>query len=343
MTLSFRLIRLELKHTWTISRASVDFHDNIFVYLEHDGIAGIGEASFSRRYGESLESLQTVIESAKPVLANADPSHFAEIGEALQKLHPQQNSAKAALDMALMDWVGKKIGVPLFRLWGLNPVRTPVSSFTIGIDTPEMVQHKIREAQEFPILKIKLGTARDEEIMRAVREATDKPLRIDANEGWKSKEEALEKICWLSQFNIEFVEQPMPAGRHEEMRWLRQKLQQRRVPMPLFADEDSKTPRDLPALADVYDGINIKLMKSGGLQQALRMICLARSLGLKIMLGCMIESSVGITAAAHLAPLADYADLDGHLLISNDPFVGVRMQNGGTTLPESPGLGVKER
>lgn len=343
MTLSSRLIRLDLKHTWTISRASVDYHDNIFVDLEHDGINGIGEASFSRRYGESLESLQEMIESARPILANANPLHFVEIGEALQQLCPGQNSAKAALDMALLDWAGKKFGLPLFRLWGLNPDKTPVSSFTIGIDTPEMMQRKIREAEEFPILKIKLGTAQDEEIMRVVREATDKPLRIDANEGWKSKEEVLEKICWLEQFSIEFVEQPMPAGRLDEVRWLRQQLQQRGVNLPIFADEDSKTPRDLPALAGVYDGINIKLMKSGGVQEALRMIHLARALGLKIMLGCMLESSVAITAAAHLAPLADHADLDGHLLISNDPFVGVQMQNGRMALPEAPGLGVGER
>ncbi|MCI0699082.1 dipeptide epimerase [candidate division KSB1 bacterium] len=343
MTLSSRLLRLDLKHTWTISRASVDYHDNIFVYLEHDGITGIGEASFSRRYGESLESLQKVIESAKPMLSHANPLHFAEIGETVQQLRPGQNSAKAALDLALMDWVGKKFDLPLFRLWGLNPAKTPVSSFTIGIDTPEIMQRKIREAEEFPILKIKLGTAHDEEIMRAVCEATGKPLRVDANEGWKSKEEALEKICWLEQFNIEFVEQPMPAGRLDDVRWLRQQLQQRRVNLPLFADEDSKTPRDLPTLAGVYDGINIKLMKSGGLHEAWRMIHLARTLGLKIMLGCMIESSVAITAAAHLAPLVDYADLDGHLLINNDPFVGVRMQNGKMTLPETPGLGVRER
>jgi L-alanine-DL-glutamate epimerase-like enolase superfamily enzyme len=343
MFLTSRLLRLDLKHTWTISRASVDYHDNIFVYLEHDGVTGIGEASFSRRYGESLESLQEVIGSARPILMNANPLHFVEIGEAVQQLCPGQNSAKAALDMALMDWVGKKFGLPLFRLWGLNPDKTPVSSFTIGIDTPEMMQRKIREAEEFPILKIKLGTARDEEIMRAVREATDKPLRVDANEGWKRREEALEKICRLEQFNIEFVEQPMPAGRLDDVRWLRQQLQQRRVNLPIFADEDSKTPRDLPALAGVYDGINVKLMKSGGLQEALRMIHLARTLGLQIMLGCMIESSVAITAAAHLAPLADYADLDGHLLISNDPFVGLQLQNDRMTLPEAPGLGVKER
>jgi len=337
------ILRLDLKHTWTISRASVDFHDNIFVYLEHDGLTGVGEASFSRRYGESLESLQEAIESAKPLFAKADPLHFAEIAAALQNLCEGQNSAKAALDMALMDWAGKKIGLPLFKLWGLNPTQTPISSFTIGIDTPEMMQQKIRAAEEFPILKIKLGTARDEEIMRAVREVTAKPLRVDANEGWKRKEEALEKISWLAPFNVEFVEQPLPAGRLDDVRWLRQQLQQRQIKMPLFADEDSKTSRDLPALAGAYDGVNIKLMKSGGLQEALRMIYLARALGLKIMLGCMIESSVGITAAAHLAPLVDYADLDGHLLISNDPFAGVQMQNGKMTLPEAPGLGVREK
>jgi L-alanine-DL-glutamate epimerase-like enolase superfamily enzyme len=209
MTLSSRLLRLNLKHTWTISRASVDFHDNIFVYLEHDGIIGIGEASFSKRYGESLESLQEVIESAKPLLANANPLHFVEIGEALQRLHPGQNSAKAALDMALMDWVGKKFGLPLFRLWGLDPDRMPISSFTIGIDTPEMIQRKIHEAQSSHFEdQARYGAGR--EMMAAVR-VTDKPPRIDANEGWKSKAEALEKICWLAPFNVELIEQPLPA------------------------------------------------------------------------------------------------------------------------------------
>jgi len=343
MILSSQILRLNLKHTWTISRASVDYHDNIFVELAHDGITGIGEASFSRRYGESLESLQEVIESAKPIFAKANPFHFVDIHEALQNLHVGQNSAKAALDMALLDWVGKKYGLPLFQMWGLNPAAALTSSFTIGIDTPAMMQRKIREAAEFPILKIKLGTAQDEEMMRAVREATDRPLRLDANEGWKSKEEALEKICWLAQFNVEFIEQPMPAGRLDDLRWLRQRLQQRRVLLPLFADEDSRTSRDLPGLAGVYDGINIKLMKAGGLHEALRMIHLARALGLKIMLGCMIESSVGITAASHLMPLADYADLDGHVLISNDPFAGVQMHDGKIILPEAPGLGVKKR
>lgn len=343
MILSSRIIRLQLKHTWTISRASVDNHENIFVYLEHEGLTGIGEASFSRRYGETPESLLEFIEVAKPILAKANPLQFVEIAEVLQKLNAGQSSAKAAIDMALLDWVGKKFGVPLFQLWGLNPTRTPTSSFTIGIDTPEMMQQKIREAEEFPILKIKVGTPQDEDIMRAVREVTNKPLRVDANEGWKTKEEALERICWLAPFNIEFVEQPMPANRLDEVRWLRQQLQQQNMAMPLFADEDSKTARDLPALAGVYDGINIKLMKSGGLQEALRMIHLARALDLKIMLGCMIESSVGITAAAHLAPVVDHADLDGHLLISNDPFVGVQMQNGRMTLPAGPGLGVVSR
>ena len=343
MILSSRLIRLMLKHTWTISRASVDDHENIFVDLEHEGITGLGEASFSRRYGETPESLQEFVEAAKPLLAKANPLHFVEIAEAVHQLHAGQSAAKAAIDMALMDWIGKKLGVPLFKLWGLNPTRTPISSFTIGIDTPEMMQRKIREAEEFPILKIKVGTKQDEEIMRAVREVTDKPLRVDANEGWKAKEEALEKIGWLAQFDIEFVEQPLPANQLDDVRWLRQQLQQRNIAIPLFADEDSKTSRDLPALAGVYDGINIKLMKSGGLQEALRMIHLARALDLKIMLGCMIESSVGITAAAHLAPLVDHADLDGHLLISNDPFAGVQMQNGKMTLPEAPGLGVVTR
>ncbi|RIK64282.1 dipeptide epimerase, partial [candidate division KSB1 bacterium] len=211
------------------------------------------------------------------------------------------------------------------------------TSYSIGIDKPEIMQEKIRAAAEFPILKIKLGSDDDEAIMAAVRAATDRVVRVDANEGWKDRQEALEKIQWLAKMNVEFVEQPLPAHRLDDVAWLRE-----RSPLPLVADEDVMKANDLPALARAYHGINIKIMKSGGLQEAMRMIHVARALSLKIMLGCMIESSLGITAAAHLSPLVDWADLDGNLLIKNDPCRGVRVEQGRLILPEGPGLGVEE-
>jgi L-alanine-DL-glutamate epimerase-like enolase superfamily enzyme len=234
-----------------------------------------------------------------------------------------------------MDWVGQKLGVPLYRYFGLDPRDAPVTTFSIGIDTPEVTRQKVREAEAFPVLKIKVGLDSDEQTIAAVRSATDKPLRVDANEGWKSKEVALEKIRWLERQGVEFVEQPMPAAMLEETRWLRE-----RVRIPLIADEAVLGPADIPKLVGAYDGVNIKLDKCGGIQAAWRMIQIAKALGLKTMLGCMISSSVSVTAAAHLSPLVDYADLDGNLLIANDPYVGVRVDRGKLILPDRPGLGL---
>jgi len=307
-----------------------------YVALEHEGVIGEGEAAHNVRYGESLESIRQFLEDSRPLLRQADPWQFHELCSQIHAFAEGQCAAKAALDIALMDWITKKLGVPLYRFLGLNREKTPLTSYSIGIDTPEAVQEKIRAAKEFPILKIKLGSANDEEIMRAVREATGATLRVDANEGWKDRALALDKISWLAQMGVEFVEQPMPAGLLDDVAWLRE-----RSPLPLVADEDVRTVKDIPQLAQAYDGINIKIMKAGGLQESLRMIHLARSLGLKIMLGCMVESALGITAAAHLSPLVDWADLDGNLLIKNDPYRGVKVEGGRLILPEGPGLGVE--
>ena len=244
-----------------------------------------------------------------------------------------QYAAKAAIDIALMDWICQKLSVPLYRYLGLDPADAPVTTFSIGIDTPEATRQKVREAALFPILKIKVGLATDEATIEAVRSVTSKPLRVDANEGWKDKEEAVRKINWLESQGVEFVEQPMPAPMIEETRWVR-----KRVHIPLIADEACLHPADIPRLADAFDGVNIKLMKCGGIGEAFRMIQIARSLGLKTMLGCMIESSIAVTAAAHLSPLVDYADLDGNLLIANDPYEGVKVVNGKLMLPNRPGL-----
>jgi L-Ala-D/L-Glu epimerase len=234
--------------------------------------------------------------------------------------------------------VGRKLNAPLYRLLGLDASKTPVTTFSIGIDAPEVVQQKVQEAKDFPVLKIKVGTENDAQIVGAVREVTDRPLRVDANEGWHDKEQALEKIRWLQKMGVELIEQPLPAAMLEETAWLKE-----RVEIPIIADEAVQRAGDIPKLAGAYHGVNIKLMKAGGIQEALRMIHVARACGLKIMLGCMIESSVAVAAAAHISPLVDYADLDGNLLISNDPFVGVGVKEGKLIVSDRPGLGVSAR
>lgn len=334
--MQYKVRELNLVHTWTISRGSDDVKHNVFVRFEKDGVFGIGEAAPSVRYNETPESTIETIQKAEPLFEKYDPWHFVDLGYAVKNLVPEQTAAKCALDIAVFDWITKKLQIPLHKYFGLDKTKTPFTTFSIGIDTPEKMQQKIREAKEYPKLKIKVGTGNDEEIIKAVREATDKPLCVDANEGWKTKQEALEKIKWLESMNVEFIEQPLPAALLAETRWLRE-----RINIPIVADEAVKNAANIPPLAPAYDGINIKLMKSGGIQEALRMIGMARSLGMKIMLGCMVESSCAITAAAHISPLVDWADLDGNLLISNDPFKGVTVQKGKLILPEAPGLGIE--
>jgi len=258
-----------------------------------------------------------------------------DIKNEIDKTITDQSCAKCALDIAMMDWIGKKLNTPLYKLWGLDKSKTPLTTFSIGIDTPEVIKQKVKEAEKYPRLKIKVGKENDEEVINAVRSVTDKPLVVDANEGWKSKEVALEKIKWLISEGVEFIEQPLPSTMIEETRWLRD-----RIDIPIMADEAVKNAADIPLLATAYDGINIKLMKSGGLQEALRMIHMAKALNMKIMLGCMIESSIAVTAAAHLSPFVDYADLDGNLLLAEDPFDGVKVEKGKLILNDEPGLGV---
>jgi L-alanine-DL-glutamate epimerase-like enolase superfamily enzyme len=330
--------RLTLKHTWTIARNSSDYKDNVFVRIERDGVAGWGEAAPNIRYGESAEKTLAVLEQARPLLESGDWFEYVDLRRRWETFTKDQTCAGAALDMAVLDWVGRRLNVPLYQLFGLDRNKAPVTTFSIGIDTPDVVRQKVREAAEFPVLKIKVGRDNDAEILAAVRDVTNCPLRVDANEGWRDKQTALDKIRWLQDLGVELIEQPMPAAMLEESAWLRD-----RVDIPILADEAVKRVADIPKLAQAYDGINIKLMKSGGIQEALRMIHVARALGLKIMLGCMIASSVSITAAAHLSPLIDYADLDGNLLIANDPFTGVTVDRGRLVLPAGPGLGVTER
>lgn len=329
--------RLRLKHTWTIARNSSDYKDNVFVRIERDGAVGWGEAAPNVRYGESAEKTLAALEQARPLLESDDWFHYVDLRRQWETLTKDQTCAGAALDMAVLDWVSHKVEVPLYRMLGLDKSKAPVTTFSIGIDTPDVVKEKVREAADFPVLKIKVGRDNDAEILAAVREVSDAPLRVDANEGWRDKHVALDRILWLQDLGVELIEQPMPAEMLDETAWLRD-----RVDIPIIADEAVKRAGDIPTLAQAYDGINIKLMKSGGIQEALRMIHIARALGMKIMLGCMIASSVSITAAAHLSPLIDYADLDGNLLIADDPFIGVTVDRGRLVLPDRPGLGVTE-
>ncbi len=331
-----KTIRLNLAHTWTISRNSSDYKDNVFVKLDRDGITGYGEAAPNVRYGENVQLTTEKINGAREIFETHDFYHYVNIKNELDKKILDQSCAKAALDIALMDWIGKAFNLPLYKMWGLDAAQAPVTSFSIGIDTPEIIKQKVKEAAQYPVLKIKVGTKDDKKIIDAVRSVTDKPIRVDANEGWKTREEALKNIKWLLTQGVEFVEQPMPASMLDDTAWLR-----KQVDIPLVADEAVKTAADIPLLAEAYDGINIKLMKSGGLQEALRMIQMAKALGMKIMLGCMIESSVAISAAAQLAPYATWADLDGNLLISNDPFSGVKVKDGHFIYSDKPGLGVE--
>jgi L-Ala-D/L-Glu epimerase len=333
--LETKIVRLNLRHTWTTTMSSSEFRDTLYVAYSHEGITGHGEGAPIVRYHEDAASARKAVESVRELLVSADPMQFAKVmGEVFRRV-PGEWAGKAAVDIALMDWVGQKLKIPLYTYFGLDRRDTPVTTFSIGIDTPEITRQKTREAAAFPVLKVKVGLETDEATIEAVRSVTSKPLRVDANEGWKSKEEAARKIDWLAAHGVEFIEQPLPAEMVEETGWVRA-----RVGIPIIADEACQRAADIPKLKGAFDGVNIKLDKSGGVLEAYRMIQTAKALGMRTMLGCMISSSVSVTAAAHLSPLVDYADLDGNLLISNDPFSGVRVEQGKLVLPDGPGLGL---
>ena len=335
-TIEPKVVRLKLRHTWTTVMSSSEYRDTIHLHYTREGITGVGEGAPIVRYHENAESAQRAIESVQDLLASANPLQFAKIMAEVFRRVDGQNAGKAAIDIALMDWFGQKLGVPLYTYFGLDAADAPVTTFSIGIDNPDVTRQKVREAAAFPVLKIKVGLATDEPTIEAVRSVTRKPLRVDANEGWKDKEEAVRKINWLESQGVEFIEQPMPAEMIEETRWVRS-----RVHIPVIADESCLHPADIPKLAGAFDGINVKLDKAGGILEAYRMIQIAKSLHMKTMLGCMVSSSVSVTAAAHLSPLVDYADLDGNLLIANDPYTGVTVRDGKLILPDRPGLGLK--
>jgi len=326
-------VDLELRHTFRLARGGSDSRRILVVEIEHDGLIGRGEAAPIARYGQDAAS---AARAAEAMAARMDNPRAFESAAARAAVAGEP-AAEAAVDMALRDLAGKRLGVPLYELMGIDPSSMPVTSFTIGMDTPDVVEQKVREAAGFEVLKVKLGADDDRRVLETVRSMTDCPIRVDANEGW-TLDDALSRLEWLQEMGVELVEQPLPADQLAEMRELKKKS-----PLPLFADESVARAEDIPRLADAFDGINIKLMKCGGLGEALRMIHVARAHGLKIMLGCMVESSLAITAAAHIAPLVDHVDLDGNLLITNDPFIGAEVGEGKLVPPSEPGLGVRER
>ncbi len=330
------LKRLALRHTWTTTMSSSEYRDTVQVEYRRGGISGYGEGAPIVRYKEFPAAAAQAIAAIANEVETGDPWKYRKLlARAKQSLGEGQHAAMAAVDIAVFDWLGKKLDLPLYRLFGLDPADAPVTDFSIGIDTPEITRQKTREAEDFPILKVKVGLKSDEETIAAVRSVTNKPIRVDANEGWTDKEEAIRKINWLESQGVEYVEQPMPAHMLEETRYVRGK-----VHLPIFADEACTDLTMIPKLTEAYDGINVKLDKAGGILESIRWIEAARAMKMKVMLGCMVSSSCSITAAAHLSPLVDYADLDGNLLVANDPWRGVRVEKGRLLLPSGSGLGL---
>jgi L-alanine-DL-glutamate epimerase-like enolase superfamily enzyme len=336
MKLKFYPYSLELKHVFTVATASRKTTPVIMVEIEYNGVTGYGEASMPPYLGESH---QTATEFLSKVNLEQfdDPFKMEEILAYVDSCAPNNPAAKASIDIALHDLVGKLIGQPWYKIWGLDPQKTPYTSFTIGIDKPDVVRQKVREAEQYKILKVKLGLDNDKEMIETIRSVTDKPIRCDVNQGWKDKEQALKMIEWLATKGVEFVEQPMPKDWFEEHAWLRE-----RSPLPIIGDESVQRLPDVKKAYGAFDGINVKLMKSTGMREAYKMILLAKSLDMKVMLGCMTETSCAISAAAQLSPMVDWADLDGAELISNDLFEGTKIIDGKVTLTDLPGIGIKK-
>ena len=335
MRLRYSPYEVQLAHTFTVASYSRNVTPDVQVEIEYDGYVGYGEASMPPYLGHTVESV-TAFLSKVNLEQFADPFCLEDILSYVDSLSEGDAPAKAAVDIALHDLVGKLLGQPLYRLWGYDPAKAPATSFTIGIDTADVVRRKTLEcAGKYKVLKLKVGLDNDEEMVNTVRSVTDLPLVVDANQGWTDRQKALDEIFWLSSMGVRMVEQPMPCERIDDIAWITE-----RSPVPIIADEGIQRLRDLPGIRGAYSGINIKLMKCTGLREAGRMISYARAEGMKVMLGCMTETSCATTAAAHLSPAADFADLDGNLLISNDRFEGMTVEGGMIRLPDRPGLGL---
>lgn len=337
MKLSFKPFDLQLRHVFTIANSSRTTTPVVLTEITYEGVTGYGEASLPPYLGESQAS---VIEFLKKVDLSQFSSPFLldDILTYVDKIAENNTAAKAAVDIALHDLVGKLIGQPWYKLWGLDKSKTPSTTFTIGIDTEEVIKQKTREvAGLYNILKVKLGRDNDKEIINAIRSVTDKPLAIDANQGWKDKHQALDMIYWLKEQGIVMIEQPMPKYNLDDTAWVTEQS-----PLPIFADESFQRLHDVMRLKGAFTGVNIKLMKCTGMREAHKIITVARACNMKVMIGCMTETSCAISAASQLSPAVDWADLDGNLLISNDVFKGTEVVDGVITLNDLPGIGLEK-
>lgn len=334
MKLTFEPYTLELKHVFTIATSSRTTTPVMLTKIEYDGFVGCGEASMPPYLGESQDSAAKFL-SKVDLSQFKNPFELETILDYVDSIEEKNTAAKASVDIALHDLIGKMMKQPWYNIWGYDKTKTPYTSYTIGIDTPEVVRQKVKEADEYKVLKVKLGRETDKEMIETIRSVTDKPLTVDVNQGWKDKEFALDMIHWLNERGIEFVEQPMPKEQIDDIAWLTEKS-----PLPTIGDESVQRIEDVKKAYGVYSGINIKLMKCTGMREANNMVILARALGMKVMLGCMTETSCAISAAAQLSPMVDWADLDGNLLISNDPYKGVAVIDGKVILNDNPGIGL---
>ena len=335
LTMSFRPYELELRHTFTVASYSRKSTPGVQVEIHYDGFTGYGEASMPPYLGQSVESVCSFLGKVR-LEQFRDPFLLDDILTYVDGLSDCDSAAKAAVDIALHDLVGKLLDAPWYRIWGYDPSKAPDTTFTIGIDTPDVVREKTLEvAGRFNILKVKVGLDNDEGMIRTIRSVSALPIAVDANQGWKDRSAALDEIFWLHEQGVVMVEQPMARDRLDDIAWITE-----RSPIPVFADESVQRLADIPRLAGVFSGINIKLMKCTGMREAHRMVELSRALGMKVMIGCMTETSCAVSAAAQLSPAVDFADLDGNLLISNDLFDGVKVRSGRLVLPDRPGIGV---
>ena len=335
MKMRFFPYELKLKHVFTVASYSRTTTPDVQVEIEYEGVTGYGEASMPPYLGQTVDTVMAFLRKVD-LEQFSDPFGLEDILAYVDSLSPGDTAAKAAVDIALHDLVGKLLGAPWYKIWGLNKEKTPSTTFTIGIDTPDVVRGKTREvAGQFNILKVKLGRDNDKEMIRTIRSVSALPIAVDANQGWSDRQYALDMIHWLKEQGIVMIEQPMPKEQLDDIAWITQQS-----PLPVFADESLQRLNDVTALKGAFTGINIKLMKCIGMREAWKMVTLARALDMKVMVGCMTETSCAVSAAAQLSPVVDFADLDGNLLISNDRFKGMEVINGKITLNDLPGIGV---
>jgi L-alanine-DL-glutamate epimerase-like enolase superfamily enzyme len=340
MQLHAEIVTVHTRHPFIIARGGQSAYRVVWVRLvDADGAEGWGEASPSRFYGETADTVLVALERFAPVLQHADAWSIDAIERELEKAMRWHASARCAVSAALHDLAAKRLGVPVWKLWGLDAKAAPLSSFTIGIAPDEAtLRARVREAAHYPILKIKLGSSWDRDVLRIVRqEAPTATLRVDANCAWTPKQ-ALGMLDALNEVGVDMLEQPLPPQELAGLRFVRE-----RANIPVVADESCLVASDIPKLEGIVDGVNIKLAKCGSLREALRMIAVARAHGMRVMCGCMIETTLGIAAAAHCSPLLDDADLDGAALLADDPFTGPAIPGGQVTLGDAPGLGVSRR